>query len=144
MGKDKFIQLMRAGISYDRNGGRFVVRRLDNLDAVEERLAGILSRSVKFARSEESVAHGEGEATQECFVDGVKVVCDKCEFIEDCPTHAVASLKFCLCDETLADPKGYEKYVAKNGPPPKTSRAAKPKQVSSRKKRQETLARPTK
>ncbi len=41
MGKDKFIQLMRAGISYDRNGGKFVVRRLDNLDAVEERLAGI-------------------------------------------------------------------------------------------------------
>ena len=144
MGKDKFIQLMRAGISYDRNGGKFVVRRLDNLDAVEERLAGILSRSVKFARSEESAARGEGEATQECFVDGVKVVCDKCEFIEDCPTHAVASLMFCLCDDTLADPKGYEKYVAKNGPPPKTSRAAKPKQVSSRKKRQGTLARPTK
>jgi hypothetical protein len=145
MGKDKFIQLMRAGISYDRNGGRFVVRRLDNLDAVEERLAGILSRSVKFARPEEAVARGEGEAIQECFVDGLKVVCDKCEFIEDCPTHVVTSLKFCLCDETLADPNGYQKYVAKNSPPPKASRAARPqKQVISRKKRQGPLARPSK
>ena len=144
MGKDKFIQLMRAGISYDRNGGRFVVRHLDNLDAIEERLAGILSRPVKFARPEEIVARGEGEGIQECFVDGLKVECDKCEFIEDCPTHAVTSLKFCLCDETLADPKGYEKYVAKNGPPPKAPRAVKPKQAPSRKKRQGTLARPTK
>jgi len=135
MGKDKFIQLMRAGISYDRNGGRFVVRRLDNLDAVEERLAGILSSPVKFARPEETVARGEGEAIQECFVDGLQVLCGKCEFIENCPTHAVTSLKFCLCDETLADPKGYEKYVTKNGPPPKASRAAKPKQVTSRRKR---------
>ena len=136
MGKDKFIQLMRAGISYDRNGGKFVVRRLDNLDAVEERLAGILSRPVKFARPEESVASGEGEVIQECYVDGRQVVCGKCEFIEDCPTHMVKSLKFCLCDETVADPKGYEKYVAKNAPPPKASRAARPrKQVTSRKKR---------
>lgn len=136
MGKDKFIQLMRAGISYDRSGGRFVVRRLDNLDAVEERLAGILSRPVKFARSEEVVARGEGGAIQECFVDGLQVVCDKCEFIESCPTHIVTSLKFCLCDETVADPKGYEKYVAKNTPPTKTPKATKVvKETKSRKKR---------
>ncbi len=136
MGKDKFIQLMRAGISYDRNGGKFVVRRLDNLDAVEERLAGILSRPVKFARSEEVVARGEGGAIQECFVDGLQVVCDKCEFIESCPTHIVTSLKFCLCDETVADPKGYEKYVAKNALATKAPRAAKVvKEVKGRKKR---------
>ncbi|MGA3110180.1 MAG: AAA family ATPase [Candidatus Bathyarchaeia archaeon] len=136
MGKDKFIQLMRAGISYDRNGGKFVVRRLDNLDAVEERLAGILSHPVKFARSEEVVARGVGGAIQECFVDGLQVVCDKCEFIESCPTHIVTSLKFCLCDETVADPKGYEKYVAKNAPPAKAPRAAKGvKEAKSRKKR---------
>jgi replication factor C large subunit len=136
MGKDKFIQLMRAGISYDRNGGRFVVRRLDNLDAVEERLSGILSRPVKFARPEEAVARGEGGAIQECFVDGLQVVCDKCEFIEDCPTHIVTSLKFCLCDETVADPKGYEKYVAKNAPPPKGPKPAKGvKQAKTHKKR---------
>lgn len=136
MGKDKFIQLMRAGISYDRNGGRFVVRRLDNLDAVEERLAGILSRPVKFARSEEVVARSEGGAIQECFVDGLQVVCDKCEFVESCPTHTITSLKFCLCDETVADPKGYEKYVAKNAPAAKAPKnAAKGvKKVKSRKK----------
>ncbi len=82
------------------------------------------------------MARGEGGAIQECFVDGLQVVCGKCEFIESCPTHIVASLKFCLCDETVADPKGYEKYVAKNAPTTKAPRATKVvKEVKSRKKR---------
>jgi len=135
MGKDKFIQLMRAGISYDRNSGKFVVRRLDSLDTVEERLAGILSRPVKFARPGEDAPAPEGSITQECYVDGQQVPCDKCEFLQACPTHLIPSLKFCLCDDTVADPKAYEKYVGKNtseaGPP----KAAKPaKRVAARKK----------
>jgi DNA polymerase III delta prime subunit len=116
MGKDKFIQLMRAGITYDRNSRKFAVRRLDNLDAVEERLTGILSRPVKFARQGQAASAAEDKAIQECYVDGRQVPCEKCEFITACPTHNIASLKFCLCDETMADPKAYEKYVAKNSP----------------------------
>jgi replication factor C large subunit len=136
MGKDRFIQIMRAGITYDRTSGKFVVRRLGTLDIVEERLTGILSQPVKFARPGQDVTGGEETAIQECYVDGREVVCGKCEFIEDCPTHLVKSVKFCLCDETVADPKGYEKYVAKNAPPPKASRVKKPaKQVTTRKKR---------
>ena len=140
MGKDKFIQLMRAGISYDRNQGNFAVRRLDNLDAVEERLTSILSRSIKFARTAEDVARSvEEKALQECYVDGRQVPCDKCEFVEDCPTHIIHSLKFCLCDETMADPKGYDKYVVKNtAPTPKPPRASKvtktARRASTRKK----------
>jgi hypothetical protein len=135
MGKDKFIQLMRAGISYDRSSGMFVVRRLDSLDTVEERLAGILSRPVKFARLGEATPAPEGSVTQECYVDGQQVPCDKCEFLQACPTHLIPALKFCLCDDTVADPKGYEKYVAKNtseaGPP----KAAKPaKRLAARRK----------
>ena len=138
MGKDKFIQLMRAGISYDRAGGQFAVRKLDNLDAVEERVSAIMGKPIKFAREiveEEAL----GNSLQECYVDGTHVSCEACEFIDNCPTHSNPSLKFCLCDETLADPKGYEKYVAKDAPPAKPAKTVKTsKRTTSRKKALET------
>ncbi len=136
MGKDKFIQLMRAGISYDRGGGEFVVRRLDNLDSVEERLSDILAKPVKFIRPEQATAEIEGKVVKECYVDGQQIPCEECEFVENCPTHTIASRKFCLCDQTLSDPKGYEKYVAKNttiAKPGKPVKAAK--RAPARKKR---------
>jgi hypothetical protein len=136
MGKDKFIQLMRAGISYDRNSGSFGVRRLDSLDTVEERLTGILSRPVKFARPGQNIVVAEGSTIQECYVDGQQVPCNRCEFVQACPTHVITSLKFCLCDETLADPEAYQKYVARNSSQPEPSKAAKPaKRSAARKKR---------
>ena len=58
MGKDKFIQLMRAGLSYDRKAGQFVVRRLDNLDSVEQRVSEIIMKPVKFRRTEQAVPGG--------------------------------------------------------------------------------------
>lgn len=137
MGKDKFIQLMRAGISYDRNAGKFAVRRLDSLDTVEERLAGILMRPVKFARPGQQVTVLEESWVQECYVDGRKVPCDKCEFLQACPTHVIRELKFCLCDETLADPRSYEQYISKNVSAPNAApKAVKPaKRASAHKKR---------
>ena len=134
MGKDKFIQLMRAGITYDRNGGEFAVRRLDNLDAVEERLTGILAKPIKFARQGQASAATESKAVQECYVDGRPILCEKCEFIPACPTYSIASLKFCLCDETMADPKAYDAYLVKNGLPPETTQAS-PKTSKAVKKR---------
>jgi hypothetical protein len=105
---------MRAGVSYDRNGGKFVVRRLDTLDAVEERLAGILSRPIKFVRAGQDAVLTEVKVIQKCYVDGREIPCDTCQFVESCPTHVISSLKFCLCDDTLADRNCYEKYIAKN------------------------------
>jgi len=135
MGKDKFIQLMRAGISYDRASGNFVVRRLDNLDSAEERLTDILSRPVKFARPEQEVTSTEKGTIQECYVDGQLVFCDKCEFLEACPTHMVTSLKFCLCDETLADPNGYANYVVRNSSQAVAPKPPSVKRATSRKRR---------
>jgi replication factor C large subunit len=131
MGKDKFIQLMRAGLSYDRKGGKFVVRRLDNLDSVEERVSQIVSKPVKFKRPEQVVTESEGvEVVKECYVDSKQILCAKCEFVDDCPTHTITTLRFCLCDETLADRAGYDKYVAKNAPSPEA-----PKRTARRKKK---------
>jgi hypothetical protein len=126
MGKDKFIQLMRAGISYDRSGGKFAVRRLDNLDSVEERLSDIMARPIKFHRPEQTAPELEGKVVKECYVDEQKITCEECDFVENCPTHIIPSLKFCICDQTLSDPIGYEKYVAKNRVAEKPAKAVKP------------------
>lgn len=138
MGKDKFIQLMRAGITYDRSGGKFAVRRMDNLDSVEERLSGILGKAVKFRRPEQVLQEAEGKIVKECYVDERHVSCEDCEFMDDCPTYTITSLKFCLCDQTLADPKAYEIYVAKNTPtlpPAKARKPVKASRTTGRKKR---------
>jgi replication factor C large subunit len=130
MGKDKFIQLMRAGLSYDRKAGQFVVRRLDNLDSVEQRVSEIILKPVKFRRTEQIVTGGgEDGGSKECYVDSTQVACSKCEFVDDCPTHTIITQNFCLCDETLADPTSYDKYVAKKAPIP-----SPPKRASRKKK----------
>jgi len=131
MGKDKFVQLMRAGLTYDRKGGKFVVRRLDNLDSVEERVSQIISKPVKFKRPEQTVGESvEGDITKECYVDSRPIICAKCEFVDDCSTHTISALRFCLCDDTLADPASYDEYVAKRAPISKT-----PKRTARHRKR---------
>jgi len=114
MGKDKFIQLMRAGLSYDRKAGRFVVRDLGSLDSVEERISQIISRPVKFKRLGQIAAQPVEEGIiKECFVDSNPIVCAKCEFVDNCVTHTISRLKFCLCDETLSEQDSYQKYLAR-------------------------------
>lgn len=136
MGKDKFIQLMRAGLTYDRSSGKFAVRHLDNLDSVEERLSGILGKAFKFRRPDRTATEVESKILKACYVDGEKIVCDDCEFVEDCPTHTIASLKFCLCDQTLSETKAYEKYVSKNTASAAPAEVAKTKRGSVSRKHQ--------
>jgi hypothetical protein len=135
MGKDKFIQLMRIGLSYDRNSGNFVVRRLENLDSIEERLADIISKPVKFARRDQPIEQTKGKYIKACYIDGQQKACDECGFVDACPTHTLRALKFCLCDSSFLDPKAYHKYVAKNipaGVPTKiTKRKVSPKKRKS-------------
>jgi replication factor C large subunit len=115
MGKDKFIQLMRIGLKYDRGSGKFSVRRLENLDTIEQSLTEIVGKPIKFDRPEESAKEAPlGTIVKECSVDSKRILCDRCDFKNDCPTFTLVSLKFCVCDETLADDQAYEKYVTKN------------------------------
>jgi len=135
MGKDKFIQLMRIGLKYDRAAGNFSVRRLDNLDTIEQSLSEIITKPIKFERSEESAKTGfDGEITKECYIDSNRILCDQCDFKNDCPTHTLPALKFCLCDDTMVDNQAYEKYVAKN-------EAAKPVVATKRPSRKKPTAR---
>ena len=132
MGKDKFIQLMRIGLKYDRASGKFSVRRLDNLDVIEQSLTEITSKPVKFERSEKPAEIDLiGDFAKECYVDSTQIHCNDCDFKDDCPTHTLTTRKFCLCDETLASENAYEEYVAKNE---STKIPAATKKRSSRRK----------
>jgi hypothetical protein len=123
---------MRVGLTYDRKAGRFVVRNMDNLDSIEERVSQIISKQVKFKRAEQAAAGPEeGDIMKECFVDSNAIACARCEYVDDCPTHTISGLKFCLCDETLADPDSYQAYVAKRIP---AKRAPRTRKVAARRK----------
>jgi replication factor C large subunit len=140
MGKDKFIQLMRSGIRYDSANRRFSVRRMDNLDAVEQSLSLIVGKPMKFIRPDvEPQPRLSGDKiTKVCYVDGTVISCDACEFVEDCPTHVLSGLCSCICSNTILDPNGYEKYIHKNDatkPVEKTAKStAARKKPGSRKK----------
>jgi len=141
MGKDKFVQLMRAGLKYDSASRRFSVRRMDNLDSVEESLSQIVAKPVKFIRPDVAAPAqvlGE-EITKLCYADGTEISCGACEFVANCPTHVLSSLKSCLCSNTISDSQGYEKYINKNllnKPVEKPAKkpATRRKQPTSRKK----------
>jgi hypothetical protein len=134
MGKEKFIQLMRAGIKYDSVSRKFSVRRMDNLDSVEESLSQIVSKPVRFTRPDitRPKLHEE-QIAKSCYVDGNVISCETCKFLDDCPTHVLAIPKSCICDETISDPHGYEKYVAKNEPSERPTTKPR-KKVASKKK----------
>jgi hypothetical protein len=142
MGKDKFIQLMRAGLNYDRKSGRFVVRRVDNLQSVEERVAQIVAKPIRFKRPDqaETVSRSQSATIKECYVNSKPVPCAECEFVENCPTAILEALKFCLCDDCLADPNAYSKYVEKNSAavPIALTPTAKPKDQKRSRSRKKT------
>lgn len=116
MGKDKFVQLMRAGIKYDSSKRAFSVRRMDRLDSVEESVSQIIGKPVKFVRPAATLEQKEVNlgTIKTCYVDAREISCDSCEFVEACPTHSLQALKYCICAQTLSDSQAYEKYVARN------------------------------
>ncbi|MGA3405400.1 MAG: replication factor C large subunit [Candidatus Bathyarchaeia archaeon] len=116
MGKDKFIQLMRVGIKYNSSARVFSVRRMDNLDSVEESLSQIVGKPVKFVRPEliSELKHVSENITMVCYVDGKEISCDTCNFVESCPTRFLQDLKYCICKETLSDEQAYREYITKN------------------------------
>ena len=117
MGKDKFIQLMRTGIKYDSRTRTFSVRRMDNLDSVEESISQIVGRPLKFVRPNIMQERKEASSgiTKSCYVDAEEISCDDCEFVVSCPTHFLRDLKYCVCTQTLSDTQAYQEYTSKSG-----------------------------
>lgn len=95
MGKDKFIELMRLGIGYDKQTRLFFISDLDRIEQVKTTLAQIMGEEVAFAQS--------------CLLCGNPFQCDECRFYGECRTQDIPL--HCICNTCLKKPDLYRRYV---------------------------------
>jgi len=92
--KEKFVLLMRLGLSYDRTSGTFSVNNCNNIEKIVDVLSEILhEKNLSF--------------TQTCAVCGKDFPCDECKYYELCETR---DLPFsCICGKCLEEGKVLQK-----------------------------------
>ncbi len=98
MGKDKFIELMRIGIGYNRQNGTFFINDLDRLEQVKAVLSEILREEVTFA--------------QTCSICGIVFSCHECHFYDACGTRDIPL--YCVCPTCYAKPSLFATYLEKS------------------------------
>lgn len=110
VGKDKFVELMRSGVGYNRDTRTFYIRSSAELERVKLVLSKILNDDVKIIPEE--VEEKPVTLEQTCFLCGKNFPCKTCEFFDECPTKEISS--FCVCPECQKKSDGYEQYIAKS------------------------------
>jgi hypothetical protein len=98
MGKDKFIELMKSGIGYNRELGVFFISDMDNIDRAKTLLSNLLGEEVEFA--------------QTCFICQTAFNCRDCEYYGICKTRDIPI--YCLCKKCYNQADIYKRYVEKN------------------------------
>ncbi|MFH1327442.1 MAG: hypothetical protein ABIH76_01110 [Candidatus Bathyarchaeota archaeon] len=98
MGKDKFVELMKIGIGYNRQLSVFYVSEVDRIEQIKSILSEILGDEVTFF--------------QTCFLCNKAFPCSKCKFAANCKTRDIPL--FCICRECFSDHAVYERYTEKN------------------------------
>ncbi|MFQ5761844.1 MAG: hypothetical protein ACE5PO_02300 [Candidatus Bathyarchaeia archaeon] len=98
MGKDRFIELMRLGLGYDRQTRTFYIE-----DATRAQdLRGVLSEILK-----EEVNFG-----QTCVICNATFGCADCKFNANCPSRDVPL--HCVCPRCYAQPNFAKVYAQKS------------------------------
>ncbi|WP_309492851.1 hypothetical protein [Candidatus Hecatella orcuttiae] len=97
MGKDKFIELMRAGLGYDRATRTFYIEDLENFDRIKALLVPLLGEEVEFA--------------QTCYLCGAVFPCGVCEYAATCPSRDIPT--YCLCKKCYSKTNLYQRYIQK-------------------------------
>jgi hypothetical protein len=93
MDKDKFVNLMRLGLDYNRDTALFSIKSCNNIEKIMETLSAILGSEVVFL--------------QHCILCGKDFQCKGCSYIELCTTK---NLPFsCVCPLCLSEKKHFEK-----------------------------------
>ncbi len=95
--REKFINLIRLGLDYNRDAGTFSVKSYNNIERVRETVSVILGDEVVFQ--------------QMCIRCGKSFSCSTCAYNEMCTTK---NLPFtCVCPQCLRDRKQFEQYLTK-------------------------------
>ncbi|MFQ5997861.1 MAG: hypothetical protein ACE5KO_00985 [Candidatus Bathyarchaeia archaeon] len=95
MGKDKFIELMKMGIGYNRQNGTFFISDMQRLDQIKATLTGILNEELGFA--------------QTCAICFKTFSCSECKFFERCETRDIPL--YCLCPDCFQKDDVYTAYM---------------------------------
>ena len=95
--KEKFVNLIRLGLDYNRQQGTFSFKNYNNVDKIIETVSAILGNEVVFQ--------------QMCVRCGRSFSCKNCDYYELCTTK---NLPFsCVCPSCLKDRKQFEQYLTK-------------------------------
>jgi len=98
VGKDKFADLMKAGLGYDRVTRTFYIQNLDYADRLKATLSEIFKDDIVFA--------------QICLICGKVFPCNECEFFNDCKSNDYPS--YCICKSCIEKPKLFNLYADKS------------------------------
>lgn len=110
VGKDKFVELMRSGVGYNRDTRIFYIRAAADIERVKLILSKIVNDDIQIIPEEIEVKPVKLEQT--CFLCEKKFPCNSCEFFDGCSTKEISS--FCVCPDCQKKSDGYEKYIAKS------------------------------
>lgn len=97
MGKEKFIELMKAGLRYDGQTKTFHIENLEYLEKLKSLLSEQLKDEITFA--------------QICFLCNSIHQCNICEYQNICRSRDVPT--YCICGKCLHKPNLYGLYLKK-------------------------------
>jgi hypothetical protein len=83
--KNKFVRLMRIGLEYNREVGKFSIKSYDKIESIIDTVSSILKDEVLFL--------------QNCLICNKDFPCSECKYIDFCETK---NLPFqCICFQCL-------------------------------------------
>lgn len=109
IGKDKFSEIMRMGVGYDRKRRLFFLRSKANTEIIKKILSDILKDDVEF----ETPALSK---TQTCYLCTTQIVCKECEYYLYCPTREQPFNEtglYCMCTACQKNEESYLLYTQK-------------------------------
>ena len=95
--REKFVNLMRLGLDYNRDLGLFSIKSCNNIEKVMDAVGAILGDEVVFLQS--------------CTRCGRDFACSDCNYKELCTTKNLPLS--CVCPQCLRDRKQFEVYLEK-------------------------------
>ncbi len=98
VGKETYIELMRAGLGYDKKDRMFFLKATEKAEDAKTLLQRILREEVVFA--------------QRCFICESSFTCSTCPYKEKCNTSDLPL--YCICYQCRARTNLYDLYLEKS------------------------------
>ncbi len=95
LGRNKFIELMKTGLEFERGRNIFYIKDLNRAEEIKDALSEILNQKIAFP--------------QTCLICGKEYLCLECKYYETCSSR---DLPFhCVCKNCSIKSNLYDRYV---------------------------------